>query len=140
MPAEHLALAVAGQQDDPDSVLAFVRAFMAWRRRHPALVRGEVVFHRSAEPLFTFTRVLGAERVFAAFNLSPEPALCTLPARVRPLSGHGLATVQAQPLPGHGLATVQAPPLPGPGQALAPIRDRRLQLPPWGGFFGIQES
>jgi alpha-glucosidase len=140
MPAEHLALAVAGQQEDPDSVLAFVRGFMAWRRRHAALVRGEVVFHRSAEPLFTFTRVLGAQRVFAAFNLSPEPALCTLPARVRPLSGHGLATVQAQPLPGHGLATVQAPPLPGPGQAPAPIQGRRLQLPPWGGFFGIQES
>jgi len=75
-----------------------------------------VVFHRSAEPLFTFTRVLGAERVFAAFNLSPEPALCTLPARVRSLTGHGLAL------------------------APAPVQGRRLQLPPWGGFFGIQES
>jgi alpha-glucosidase len=114
MPAAHLELAVARQQDDPDSVLAFTRAFLAWRRRQPALVKGEVVFHRAAEPLFPFTRALDGEKVFAVFNLGPEPARYTLPAAVRPLAGHGLAPARLQ--------------------------GRRLQLPAWGGFFGIQES
>jgi len=114
MPAEHLERAVALQQGDPASVLGFVQGFLAWRRRHPALAEGTVSFHRLPEPLFACTRELDGEKLFAVFNLGPEPARMTLPKPVRPLEGHGLAPV--------------------------PLTGRQLLLPAWGGFFGLLES
>jgi len=111
LPPEHLALAVARQQEDPDSVLAFTRTFLAWRRRHPALAGAPLRFLRSPEPLLAFTRALDGERLVAVFNLGPDPAGFTLPAGARPLEGHGLAP--------------------------ALVDRRRLRLPPWGVFFGL---
>ncbi len=68
----HILLAVARQQADPQSVLAFTRSFLAWRKRHPALIRGDIRFLDLPEPLLGFERAAGPECVLCVFNLSGE--------------------------------------------------------------------
>lgn len=68
----HLLLAVDRQQADPESMLVFTRRFLAWRKRHPALIRGDIRFLDLAEPLLGFERTAGAECVLCVFNLSGE--------------------------------------------------------------------
>lgn len=70
VPAAHRPLAVDAQERDPDSVLHFARALLAWRRAHPALVRGALEPLHLPAPLIGFDRVLGEERVRVVLNLS----------------------------------------------------------------------
>jgi alpha-glucosidase len=69
----HLPLAVAAQEGDASSVLAFTRAFLAWRRRQLALLRGSVRFLEAPEPLLAFERAAGFQRLLCVFNLGPQP-------------------------------------------------------------------
>ncbi len=110
MPAEHLACAISLQEHDPDSVLAFYRSFLAWRRTRPELKVGGIRFWDAPEPVLMLERLLGPVRVLAAFNLGGEAVTLTLPEPVAPLEGHGLA-----------------------GGALD---GDRLRLAAYGGFFG----
>jgi alpha-glucosidase len=106
----HLARSVALQQRDPGSVLRFCAAFLAWRRRQPALRLGTIRFPAAPEPLLAVQRRLDGSTVEGWFNLGPEPVQLPLPRRCRPLAGHGLEGARLQ--------------------------GRTLHLPPWGGFFG----
>ena len=110
LPEEHLAKAVSAQLQDPGSVLRFCQGFLAWRRGQPALRLGSIRFPKAAEPLLVVEREHLGERVIAVFNLGPQEAEYRLPARTRPLSGHGLE--------GAGLD------------------GRLLRLQGWAGFFG----
>ena len=110
---EHLPKAVSAQAQDPASVLAFYRAFLAWRKGHPALRKGSLRFLKSDSQVLAIRRELDGERVLAVFNLGPEPAEFTLPLGTRALPGHGLREVEAE--------------------------GRTLRLPPWGGFFGTTD-
>ncbi|MBB3997019.1 alpha-amylase family glycosyl hydrolase [Aureimonas pseudogalii] len=74
IPAEHLALAVDGQAGREGSLLEFYRAFLAFRRAHPALVKGEIAFHDLGPGLLAFDRILASERIVCVFNLSGESA------------------------------------------------------------------
>ncbi|MGA7394788.1 MAG: alpha-glucosidase C-terminal domain-containing protein, partial [Terrimicrobiaceae bacterium] len=58
-----------------------------------------------------FVRELGTESIVAAFNLAPEPASIETPSdsTVTPLEGHGF---------------------------IKTISEGRIQLPPYGAFFG----
>jgi alpha-glucosidase len=67
------ALNVAGQAGAADSTLAFYRDLLAWRRTRPALVRGEISFVKTDEPVLAFVRQHGRDAVTCVFNLSPEP-------------------------------------------------------------------
>ncbi len=69
----HLPLAVACQEADPDSVLAFTRLFLAWRRQHPALIRGAIRFRDAPPPLLVFERRTGAQGLLCVFNLGGQP-------------------------------------------------------------------
>jgi alpha-glucosidase len=111
----HPPLAVDAQEADPGSVLAFTRGFLAWRKRHGALIQGEIRFLDAAEPVLAFVRGSGDGRVLCAFNLGATAAEFPLPPglAVEPLSGHGLEgrlDGQTLRLPAHGglFATVQA--------------------------------
>ena len=79
VPAEHVALNVAAQQDDPGSVLGRFRAFLAWRRAQPALLHGDIRFLDVAPPLLAFERRDATQRMLVAFNLSDEPASGPVP-------------------------------------------------------------
>ena len=103
----HYFLAVDRQEADPDSTLTFTRQLLAWRKRHPALIDGDIVFYDAPEPVLAFERRTDAERLLCAFNLGGTPMDVTLPplGRMTQLDGVGLPggidgrTVR---LPGYG--------------------------------------
>ncbi len=89
-------LAVARQQHDPGSTLAFSRAFLAWRRQCPVLRIGEIRFLDVAEPLMAFERELSGRRLLCLFNLGAAEQRFSL-------SGRDLADSTVLPVPGaHG--------------------------------------
>ncbi len=67
---EHRDLCVSRQESGPDSTLNNFRSFLRWRREHPVLVSGAIRFLDVPEPVVAFVRGEGADRMFAAFNLS----------------------------------------------------------------------
>jgi alpha-glucosidase len=108
VPQEHLALAVSRQETDAASTLAGFRAFMHWRREHPALRTGTIRFLDTPEPVLAFTREAPGQTLLVAFNLSDAATEFSLPSLrgARPLHGHGLheGTLSGEHvrLPGHG--------------------------------------
>ncbi len=72
MAPEHRALAVSRQESEDSSTLKFARAFLAARKKHPALRLGEIVFRDASGPLLVFERRLENERILCAFNMSAE--------------------------------------------------------------------
>ena len=79
IPAQHQAMAVAIQDDDPQSSLNGFRHFMHWRRTQPALCRGSIRFLDTPEPVLAFIREADDERLLAVFNLSEETLDVNLP-------------------------------------------------------------
>ncbi|KAF0813109.1 Oligo-1,6-glucosidase 1 [Andreprevotia sp. IGB-42] len=93
IPTTHAALAVDTQEKPRESALNFSRKFLAWRRRQPTLIHGDIAFLDAPEPLLVFTRTHGKETLLVAFNLSNEPHNWPLPKALRnakALDGHGL--------------------------------------------------
>ncbi|MBB6467486.1 alpha-glucosidase [Aminobacter carboxidus] len=91
VPAEHLTKAVDTQQGDTASLLEHYRRFLAFRRAHPALAKGDISFLKADGDTVAFTRREGNEEIVCVFNLGSTAANVDL-------GGRGL-----QPLPGHGL-------------------------------------
>jgi alpha-glucosidase len=109
---DHLKKAASLQEQDQDSSLAFTRSFIAWRRLHPQLLRGEIVFFDTQDAVLALRRDLAGERsILAVFNLSGEAASVALPQ-----------TVGAGQLQGYGLAGSAA--------------HGTVALPPYGAWFG----
>ena len=63
---------VAGQAGDPNSVLAFYRGMLAFRRSEPALRTGTTRFLDVPEPVLAYVRGQGDLAVLCLFNLSPQ--------------------------------------------------------------------
>lgn len=64
---------VAGQEDDPASVLAFYRRMLAWRRGQPALRTGGIRFFGTDEPVLGYLRQDAGGDLACVFNLSAAP-------------------------------------------------------------------
>ncbi|RWF80091.1 MAG: DUF3459 domain-containing protein, partial [Mesorhizobium sp.] len=62
------------QQGDPSSLLEHYRRFLAFRRQHSALGKGEIDFIESDGDTVAFTRREGNERIACVFNLASKPA------------------------------------------------------------------
>ncbi len=89
VPEAHRRRAVDAQEADPDSVLNAWRRFLRWRRRHPALRHGSTENVAADGALLRFERAAPGERLLCLFNCGA--ATLRLPARGRPLAGHGFA-------------------------------------------------
>lgn len=76
---EHLARSVAAQQADPDSLLAFYRAMIAFRSTEPALAKGAFRLLGAADGVLAFVRSHAGRQVLCAFNLSDAPRRFDLP-------------------------------------------------------------
>ncbi|WP_198117597.1 alpha-amylase family glycosyl hydrolase [Massilia rhizosphaerae] len=112
VPPEHLRLAEAGQDQDPQSTLNFARNIIRWRRTLPQLTRGDIVFFDVPEQALALRRDLdGHPSVLAVFNVTDAP-----------LTFDWLDAVGAAPLEGHGL----------PGA----VNGTTVTLPPYGAWFG----
>ncbi|MBV8641422.1 MAG: alpha-glucosidase [Verrucomicrobia bacterium] len=109
IPAEHLALAVNEQDRDPSSVLHAFRRFLAWRKQRPALVRGDIAFVESNEPVLAFERAWKGERILCVFNFSNRTASQPVASDWRSIDGHGFD---------------------------AELEDGKIVLPPFGVWFG----
>ena len=98
IPEAHLGRSVAAQERDPESVLAFTRRFLTWRRDQPALRLGAIAFIETAEPLLAFERVWQGERVRCLFNLGPAPLAADLWDQPHTLPGYGWLTLPPAPM------------------------------------------
>jgi alpha-glucosidase len=91
IPEAHRVRAVDRQHHDPDSVLNGWRRFLAWRKRHPALIRGDLRLLDMPDPLVAFERCIEGQCILAVFNLSDRTVVVPRLLRpgLRPLDGHG---------------------------------------------------
>ena len=78
VPTDHLHRAVSTQRG-ADSVLGHYRAALAFRRANEVFARGTQADMRASVDLLVFTRALGGEEVFCAFNLGHETTEARLP-------------------------------------------------------------
>ncbi|MCU0800389.1 MAG: alpha-glucosidase family protein [Rhodobacteraceae bacterium] len=75
----HLPRSVAAQDNDAGSMLTHYRNALAMRRANPVLVTGGMEMLPAEGEVVRFVRFLGGKQMFCAFNLSDQPARCTLP-------------------------------------------------------------
>ncbi|WP_419899423.1 alpha-amylase family glycosyl hydrolase [Roseomonas sp. USHLN139] len=103
VPASHRALAVDRQAGDAGSLLGLWRQALAFRRAHPALVRGGQQRLDLPAPLLGLVRDYAGQRIVALFNLSDAPQRCALDAGtvLGPDFGGSIDQGQAQ-LPPYG--------------------------------------
>ncbi|MEO0990887.1 MAG: DUF3459 domain-containing protein, partial [Pseudomonadota bacterium] len=87
MAMEHLPMAVSAQDGDPASMLNFTRAFIAFRRDHPALAKGDMDILEASGDGISFTRSHGNMQVFCAFNLSDVERRMAMPEGTWSLDG-----------------------------------------------------
>ena len=108
IPVEHVGRNVALQDADPQSALNATRAFLRWRKAHPALREGAIRFLDTPEPVLAFVRECEQERLLVVFNLSGEAVRWTLPdgLHVQAVAAPGVANGRieggALQLPAHG--------------------------------------
>ncbi|WP_062206852.1 alpha-glucosidase family protein [Aureimonas sp. AU12] len=89
VPPEHLPMAVDRQVGQAGSLLEYYRAFLAFRRSHPALVRGDIAFLDWAPGLLAFRREFEGERIVCVFNLSGQPVDIAWPSDLERVSALG---------------------------------------------------
>lgn len=94
----HRPLAVDVQEADSQSMLHGYRQFLAWRKRYPVLIAGEIEFLDAPEPLLVFVRTLGEQKLLVCFNLLDTEIQWALKEvkLQQELIGHGLKTAQWQ--------------------------------------------
>ena len=71
---------VAAQEDDPGSMLNFVRSLLRLRRRHVALSQGRIVLMDAPRDVLAYERRHGAQRILVALNLSAAERTLPMPA------------------------------------------------------------
>jgi alpha-glucosidase len=72
MRARHSERNMAAQDRDPGSVLNTYRSILTWRKKHQALVTGDIAFFDTGEPVLAFRRTGEDKDMLCAFNLSPQ--------------------------------------------------------------------
>jgi alpha-glucosidase len=108
--AEHAALAVDRQCQDPNSQLALTRRLIAFRQRQPALRVGSLRFIDSGQDVLAFERRAASQTLLCAFNLgrTTRPWQPVAGKRWQLLEQVGAATVSTLP-PLSGLIAAQLP-------------------------------
>jgi len=109
VPKEHFSLAVDQQENDQNSVLAMFQSFLAWRKKRPALVRGDFSVVEATDPVLAFERSLDGERILCVFNFSNREASQPASRPWRSIAGQDFG---------------------------ATIKGEQIVLPPFGTWFG----
>ena len=76
----HAGYAVDRQTNDPASTLGYARAILRLRRRHPALVSGDITLLDTPQDILAFLREIDGNRVLCVFNLGETPGHWSAPA------------------------------------------------------------
>ena len=77
---EHIESSASHQEGDPGSVLTFYRAFIAFRKGHTALAKGDLTVLEADDERLVFTRTHGDGTVWVAFNLTSQDMTVALPS------------------------------------------------------------
>ena len=112
VPADHLPKAVDEQLRSNASMLMHYRAMLAFRRHHPALVKGGITLLESPDEVLAFTRNGVDETLLCVFNMSEAPNVFAMPAGIAPRD------------------------IEAPGAVGGPV-DGILSLPPFGAYLGV---
>jgi alpha-glucosidase len=93
VPDAHRAMAVDTQVGDPKSMLEHYRRFLAFRRVHPVLAKGDIDFLAADNDVLVFVRESEDEQLICAFNLGPRAASLDLgdDTKLQSVEGHGFA-------------------------------------------------
>lgn len=114
MAVEHLERAVAQQEGEDGSTLAFYRAMIGFRKAHPCFAKGTLTVVEARDDFLSLIREHEGARVFAAFNLSAMAMPVSLP-------------------PGTWRHDRGAP-------FKAVVNDKGVTLPPWQAYFAVGEQ
>ena len=93
--SEHHQKSVDVQEKQSDSVLNSYRHFTQWRKKHSALLYGDISFIDKAEPILSFIRQDNEQKLLVCFNFSANSqqlSLNELPQEYVVLNDHNLAT------------------------------------------------
>ncbi|EPX78960.1 beta-galactosidase BglA [Litoreibacter arenae] len=77
---DHVMRSVETQEHDPAAPLHHYRRALAFRRTHPALVKGSHANLMAQGDVLSFTRSYKGQTIFCAFNLSDTPSTLDMPA------------------------------------------------------------
>lgn len=87
----HRRRAADVQEAEAHSVLAFYRGALAFRKTHPALIAGSIVFLEAGnDDLLAFTRATEGKKLLCLFNFGDEPAQWQLPPQFDKVTSAGL--------------------------------------------------
>lgn len=78
--AAHKSKAVSEQQKQTASMLSFIQSLLAWRKRHPALIQGDIEWQDSDAGVLSYKRLLGDDVILIAINFSEKSTTWTPPA------------------------------------------------------------
>ncbi|MBX5199145.1 alpha-glucosidase [Rhizobium sp. NZLR10] len=106
VPYEQAALSVDTQEGNDSSVLHHYRKTLAFRKKHPALIDGEMTFIGTNQDLLVFTREKDGEKLLFVFNLTRKPAEFRLPEGL--VLGEPLEMPGFEPVSASGLAKLAA--------------------------------
>jgi alpha-glucosidase len=109
IPVEHQLKAVGAQYGDPASVLEQYRRFLAFRKLHPALSKGQFQSLPVDDTVLGYKRQHGNETLLCLFNMSANEVATDLPIG------------EWDMLVGHGFESR--------------VEGNRVELPPWGAYF-----
>ena len=79
VPFDHLPRAVDTQVNDPNSVLSFYKSFLAFRKKHAALVKGAIELLDAPEGVLAFVRSVEHDKLLCVFNMSEKPVVFSIP-------------------------------------------------------------
>lgn len=83
-PFDFRTVNVVAQDNDPDSLLNFMRKLIKVRKNHDELAKGSLEWVETENPaVAAFIRQQGDTRLFAIFNLSDTPRSARLPREIR---------------------------------------------------------
>jgi alpha-glucosidase len=103
-------LAVDRQANDPNSMLAYYRDFIGWRKEQDALKSGDIIFARLPDPLLGYRRVEDGVGIACVFNLSIEPQTLDLQGAegraLEPVSNQATLDGQVLTLGPNGVAII----------------------------------
>ncbi|MEM9011688.1 MAG: alpha-amylase family glycosyl hydrolase [Pseudomonadota bacterium] len=95
VPPEHMVRAVSVQEAEEESTLSRTRNFLRWRRTRPELLKGEIEFVDTEEPVLAFRRRFDGTETLCVFNCSNRTASFEAQGLgpISPLVGHGFEGV-----------------------------------------------
>jgi len=79
VPESHRAHAVDQQEKVHGSVLNYYRTMLAFRKSHPALIDGDMIFIETNKDVLAFIRQTAEQRLVIVLNLHRDPQSVTLP-------------------------------------------------------------